>query len=450
MLRQFAAALATLAAAGLAYAKEEGDVQIAWLGGGRSGAAEWIVSRPGWGERERPASGGIWGFDADGERVWCISGEGMGKRIGHRLARIGDVDGDGCRDFVASSYGGLWQDAFEVSERRALKIRPLPRVEHLGSVRCFSGKDGQSLWVVWGTRVGDRFGEVVSAAGDFDGDGSADVAVGRAAPRDYAGPGGGRVGREERVDVLSGIDGALLHVFDKPWGEAGDQRFGSVIAGGSDLDADGWPELAVSAPHALAVEGVTGRVDLFRSRDRGHLAAVAPDPRKLAPYPAASGEALGFLPDLDGDGIDELFVSIVDRRVDVLDGASMRVVLQIGSPMFSGNDVYSGFGSSVAVAGDADGDDRLDLVVASRDDWVETEGERYDLALYSGCNGHQLASLALHGRKTVVAGAREAPWDVLVALPTQERVVLVRETTWRNARAGVTLERLAAVEFQLD
>src|SRR5688572_11634324 len=335
----------------LASAKETADVQIAWLGGGRAGGAQWIASRPAYRERDRVVSGAIWGFDADGDRLWRVPGVRMGKRIGQRLARIGDVDGDGCPDFVASSYGGPWQDGLEVPEFWALNVRPLPRVEHLGSVRCFSGKDGRKLWVVWSRQVGDRFGEVATAAGDLDGDGAADVAVVRSMAGDHG-------AREGRVEVLSGVDGRLLHVFDKPWSERASFRFGCAIAGGSDLDGDGWPELAVSSPGASVVAGATGRVDLFGARDGGLLGTVAPDPRGLDPYPGTCGEALGFLPDLDGDGIDELFVSFVDRRVDVLDGAARRWMLHLASPMFSGNDFYSGFGSSVAVVGDADGDER--------------------------------------------------------------------------------------------
>jgi hypothetical protein len=427
---------------------EDGDVQLAWLGGASSGGPQWIVSRPGW--SRDGASGAIWGFDADGQRVWQIPGFGMGKRLGYRLARIGDVDGDGCADFVASSYGGPWRDRPEVLDFQALKTRPLPLVEHLGSVRCFSGVDGRKLWVAWSQIVGDRYGEVIAEAGDFDGDGASDVAVGSTT---YVARGISEslvLGRDA-VEIRSGADGSLLHVFDKPWGGADlYDRFGHALAGGGDLDGDRWPELAIGSPGAVLVDGARGRIDVYRGRDRAHLAVIAPQPRGLEPYPGTCGEVLGTLPDLDGDGVAELFASVLDRRVDVLDGATRTWVLHLQSPMFSGNDFYSGFGSSVAVAGDVDGDGRLDLLVGAREEWPETEGERYDLALYSGCDGRYLHGVASVGRQSAVAGARAAPWDVLIAFPAHERVHLVREGAWADPHTWLTLERLRALELKLD
>jgi hypothetical protein len=156
------------------------------------------------------------------------------------VAGAGDVDGDGRDDFVVGvpdeirywSHGGV------------------------GEAVVYSGRTGLQLLVVggvnfWMNRYDTSFaGESVAPAGDVNGDGYADIAVGDT---------WGHFGRGD-VDIFSGLNGVLLiHVE----GEGSDSSLGWWIDGGRDVDGDGRQNVLLSAPGA-SPGGVVlaGRVDL--------------------------------------------------------------------------------------------------------------------------------------------------------------------------------------------
>jgi hypothetical protein len=319
-------------------------------------------------------------------------------------------------------------------------------------VRCCSGRDGRTLWVVWSYSPADRFGDVAGAAGDFNSDGACDVAVGRTpasgtAP-DLSRPRDGF----ERVEILSGVDGGLIHVFVNT-GSRAREGFGSALAGGSDLDGDGEPELAIAAPYSVTSPALGwGRIDVYSARD-GALRdrMLAPFEPTLERFGGPQGLSIGFVPDLDGDGADELLATTFWGGVLLFEGASSsrRTHLELSVP---GEDwsLTNGLGTTSAVVGDADLDGRLDLLLGCRDDWPDTAAPRTHATLLSGCDGRELAFLVPMGPQTCVAGARAEPWDVLIGFPAQERAFLVRGPAWRFACGSVTLEQLGALELALD
>src|SRR5262249_43526163 len=112
---------------------------------------------------------------------------GAGAGFGGVVARLADLDGDGKGEVAVSA---------PATEDQA---RLLP-----GEVHVYSSGTGKELRSWSGIQPGELFGRMVVAAGDLDGDGVEDVAIGAPA---YRGETGDRVGR---VEFLSGKTGAVL------------------------------------------------------------------------------------------------------------------------------------------------------------------------------------------------------------------------------------------------
>lgn len=139
-----------------------------------------------------------------------------------------------------------------------------------------------------------EFGVAVAGAGDVDRDGYADVLVGGDA---YYGIPGGAV-------LFSGFSGAVLRTWSL--GLNGD-GFGHAVAGGSDIDADGVPDVLIGAPratnwvppsvlirgYAFACSGATGALLRWFALNGGD---------------SQLGTTVGFTDDLDGDGVDDILL----------------------------------------------------------------------------------------------------------------------------------------------
>jgi hypothetical protein len=170
--------------------------------------------------------------------AYVIDADETGAALGAMfVAAAGDVDGDGVTDAYASDF-----------PNRA-------KGPATGRVYIHSGKNGARVLTLTGEGPGEAFGTSASVAGDLDGDGHADLAVG-AWQHASAAPSGGR------IYLYSGKDGRLLRTITCriPGDTLG---FDSVGIG--DTDGDGTMDLLVTSAYSGINGYHSGRVFIVSS-----------------------------------------------------------------------------------------------------------------------------------------------------------------------------------------
>jgi hypothetical protein len=165
--------------------------------------------------------------------LWTIEPDATSANLGQYFVSIpGDVDADGVPDVYASD----WNNA--------------ARGPNTGRVFVHSGRTGERVLTLTGTRAGEGFGTSPSVAGDVNGDGHADLIVGAWQNADGA-PSGGR------CYLHSGADGELLATYTSL--QQGD-TLGFDAMGLGDVDGDGGTDFLLTSAWSPALGPRTGRV----------------------------------------------------------------------------------------------------------------------------------------------------------------------------------------------
>jgi hypothetical protein len=318
------------------------------------GRAEWAVGeRNYWGvgpdsgalfvhlssEGSEPESSGV----AETTLRW--TGEAAGDHFGSSAAAAGDVDGGGLADLIVGAY--THDGSAENSGAAYLLL----------SDGALAVRDGRSDVIVadckmLGVAANDSAGGSVAGAGDVDGDGLADLLVGASA-QDSRGLDSGAAYLlrstqtfNPRCGVMSLADADLTIL-----GESEGDRAGQSVAGGGDINDDGYGDIIVGAyandgggtnagaAYLLLFKGALGATGMTLDLSDADLKMTG---ERAGDY---AGFSVSIGPDLDGD-----------KRPDVLVGAiyEASVAQKAGASYLLFNDGALASGSSVLSLSDAD------------------------------------------------------------------------------------------------
>jgi hypothetical protein len=340
------------------------------------GIAEVVIGAPG--NDRLPSSSGVvyllsgptsGGYDLGNSQALLV-GEDSADRAGTLVAWVGDTDDDGIGDFAgtaplasrtAVSGGAIYLfagnssgtvsigtahtilDGGEEDDKLSTIAQGLGDVNGDGITDILTGTgdagSGGEAWVFYGPTSGIKLpsdadllvesavagalaGSALSGAGDLTGDGYQEFFI------------GGYYADNGYVWLISGDTAGIIDTGDALASFSGTESgadFGKQVAGG-DLSGDGVGDLVVAAPYARTAGTDGGMLYVFTGPFSGSYSAT--DATLEVPSEEGTdylGEVLIGVPDLNGDGKDEVAIGAVGHPRGSLRGGSY---LLYGSDLF--------------------------------------------------------------------------------------------------------------------
>jgi hypothetical protein len=294
--------------------------------------------------------------------------------MGYSVAGAGDVNGDGYADVIV---GAPFFDAGQSEEGAAF-------VFHGGAAGIADGGPGSAATQLEADQANAALGRSVAGAGDVNGDGYADVIVGAdlyTAGETNEGVAFVFLGSASGITSGGAAAAAAQLESDQP-----DSYFGQSVASAGDVNGDGFADVIVGAPRYDAGEADEGAAFVFH----GSATGIADGDPGTADAQIESDQASAWLGtsvaaagDVNGDGYADVIVG-----AHAYAGVGWAFLFQGGSAgvgdgdpgtadtSLSGSGTNDEFGSSVAGAGDVNGDGFADVIVgAPRDDAGQGEYE---------------------------------------------------------------------------
>jgi len=184
---------------------------------------------------------------------------------------------------------------------------------YAGSASVQSGADGSTLFTISTETITPTFGSAVAALGDLDGDGRDELVVGG------GGHWTGDPWKPGHAELVDGANGAVLHTFR---GLHLDDRFGSSVAALGDVDGDGAPDLLVGAPNHGP-----GYAQIFSGLSRRTLLTIDGQRRGEQFGTATAGAG-----DLNDDGVPDVAIGAPHASIASFEHGAVRSLSYAGIP----------------------------------------------------------------------------------------------------------------------
>jgi hypothetical protein len=299
---------------------------------------------------------------------WTATGEQDSVSFGYSVSTAGDVNGDGYSDIIIGAYG-------------------YPNYLYTGKGKAYvfygssSGLSSTSNWTAVGESNGDNFGYCVSTAGDVNGDGYSDVIT--SSPKKDSTKG--------KVYLYHGSSSGLSSTPN--WtkaGEKNDDAFGSYVSTAGDINGDGYSDIIIGAAR-FTYNNFThcGKSYVFHGSSSG-LPATANWSALGENTNDFFGMSVSTSGDVNGDGYSDIIIgsnNYSNNRGKVYayyGNASGLPTTASWTAMGENNDNL--FGWSISTAGDLNGDGYCDIIIGAIG--YSSKGRIY---VYYG-NGSGLAS----------------------------------------------------------
>lgn len=257
-------------------------------------------------------------------------------QLGFRVAPGGDINADGVPDFLVADHLEDGQYANQ------------------GAVYAYSGADGSLLYKWQGFSTATWFGFAIDGLGDVNLDGFDDVLI--SASAEWSGVSYGT------VRIFSGKDGTVLRRFGDPYHSGFGGNFGWAAAGIGDINHDQSPDYVIGDNSQVGV-GTSGKAYVFSGLDGALLKQHWGGEAELFGSKVAGGG------DINADGtpdylvhgsIDPNPVGIRGGKVYAYSGATFQLLYE-----FEGRFHGDNLGHSLDIAGDVNADGYADILAAT-------------------------------------------------------------------------------------